>query len=130
MIVDASAVLAIVFGEPDLEAFLTAITAAPTCSISAGTFLEISMVAQSRGGDKAILRCDTFLREASISILPFTPEHAYIARQAFSDYGKGRHPACLNFGDCFSYALAKATGEPLLFKGDDFRKTDVLPALA
>jgi ribonuclease VapC len=71
----------------------------------------------------------SMLRESRIAIEPFTEEHAFLARQAFSDYGKGRHPAGLNFGDCFSCALAKATGEPLLFKGDDFRKTDVLPAL-
>jgi ribonuclease VapC len=69
------------------------------------------------------------LRESRITIEPFTEEHAFLARQAFSDYGKGRHAAGLNFGDCFSYALAKATGEPLLFKGDDFRKTDIIPAL-
>jgi ribonuclease VapC len=69
------------------------------------------------------------LRESRITIEAFTVEHAFLARQAFSEFGKGRHPAGLNFGDCFSYALAKATGEPLLFKGDDFRKTDVIPAL-
>jgi ribonuclease VapC len=69
------------------------------------------------------------LRQSSIAIEPFTERQAFLARQAFSDYGKGRHPAGLSFGDCFSYALAKATGEPLLFRGDDFRKTDVIPAL-
>lgn len=69
------------------------------------------------------------LRTSNIVIEPFTEEHAFLARQAFSDYGKGRHPAGLNFGDCFSYALAKSTGEPLLFKGEDFRRTDVIPAL-
>ena len=69
------------------------------------------------------------MRRAAISIEPVTVEQALLAREAFSDYGKGRHPAALNFGDCFSYALAKATGEPLLFKGDDFQKTDVIPAL-
>jgi len=69
------------------------------------------------------------LRASGIVIEAFTEEHALVARQAFSDYGKGRHPAGLNFGDCFSYALAKATGEPLLFKGDDFRKTNIAPAL-
>jgi len=69
------------------------------------------------------------LCQSSIAVEPFTERHAFLARQAFSDYGKDRHPAGLSFGDCFSYALAKATGEPLLFRGDDFRKTDVIPAL-
>ena len=72
---------------------------------------------------------DSFLRQARISIEPVTEEQAHIARQAYSIYGKGRHPAGLNFGDCFSYALAKSSGEPLLFKGEEFRKTDIVPAL-
>ena len=72
---------------------------------------------------------EALFREARIQIEPVTAEQALLARQGYSDYGKGRHPAGLNFGDCFSYALAKATGEPLLFKGEDFRQTDIQPAL-
>jgi ribonuclease VapC len=86
-------------------------------------------VAEAREGDRGIRQCDSFLRSAGATVEPFTAEHALLARQGFSDYGKGRHKANLNFGDCFSYALAKATGEALLFKGDDFRKTDLQPAL-
>ena len=129
MIVDSSALLAVLFREPGFEAFDTAIVDAPSCGISAAGFLEVSIVVESRGGDRASRQYDSFLRQARISIEPITEEQAHIARQAYSTYGKGRHPAALNFGDCFSYALAKSTGEPLLFKGDDFRKTDITPAI-
>jgi len=78
-------------------------------------------------GPNAGRQCDVFFRRAEIVIEPVTVEQAHLARQAFLDFGKGRHPARLNFGDCFAYALAKATGEPLLFKGDDFSKTDIRP---
>jgi ribonuclease VapC len=96
--------------------------------MSAATFVEISIVAESRGGH-GIRHLDALVRSARIHIEVLTEEQALLARQGFADYGKGRHSAGLNFGDCFSYALAKATGEPLLFKGDDFRKTDVQSAL-
>src|SRR5882762_9216768 len=129
MILDSSAVIAIVFGEPGFENMAVAMKSASSCAISAATLLELSMVATSHGGDKAVLRCDTFLRSFGIAVEPFTEDQALIARQAFSDFGKGRHSAALNFGDCFSYALSKSLGEPLLFKGDDFRKTDVTPAI-
>jgi len=129
VIVDSSAILTILFREAGFEAFDTAIADVPACRISAAGFVEVSIIVESRGGDRALRQCDSFFREAGISIEPVTEEQAHIARQAYSDYGKGRHPAGLNFGDCFSYALAKSTGEPLLFKGDDFRKTDLQPAL-
>jgi ribonuclease VapC len=129
MILDSSAVLAVVFGEPELDAFARAITAAPVCHISAASLFEASIIAESRAGDLAVRQCDSFFRNSRVSIEPVTEDHALLARQAYSDFGKSRHPAGLNFGDCFSYALAKATGEPLLFKGDDFRKTDIQPAL-
>ena len=129
MIIDPSAVLAILFREAGFEAFESAIVDAPSCSISAAGFVEVSIVVESRGGDQALRQCDSLFRRAGISIEPVTEEQALLARQGFSDYGKGRHPAGLNFGDCLSYALAKSTGEPLLFKGDDFRKTDVQPVL-
>ncbi|GAB4133520.1 MAG: type II toxin-antitoxin system VapC family toxin [Acidobacteriota bacterium] len=129
MILDTSALVAILFGEPDADRYLEAIHSAERCLVSAGTFLELSVVLARQAGPAAPVQCDLFFRRAGISIAPFTAEQAYIARQAFHDYGKGRHPAGLNFGDCFAYGLAKVTGEPLLFKGDDFRKTDVVPAL-
>jgi ribonuclease VapC len=128
VILDASAVLAIVFGEPGFEVFAAAIANAESRSISAATLVETTIVAESRGGDTAVRQSDGFFRNAKVAIQPVTVEQAYVACQAFSNYGKGRH-AGLNFADCFSYALAKSTGEPLLFKGDDFRKTDVQPAL-
>jgi ribonuclease VapC len=86
------------------------------------------MVIESQIGPEGSRQCDVFLRRAEISIEPVTVEQAQFARQAFLDFGKGRHPAGLNFGDCFAYALAKATGEPLLFKGEDFAKTDIVGA--
>lgn len=129
MIVDSSAVLAIIFGEPGYERFINKIVSGTTCGVSAATFVEISIVVESRTGDAGIRLRDSFFRNQRISIHPVTEEQAFLASQAFSLFGKGRHPAALNFGDCFSYALAKATGEPLLFKGDDFRQTDIQPAL-
>jgi len=86
-------------------------------------------VVEGQIGPEAGRQCDVFFRRAEIVIEPVTVEHAHLARQAFLDFGKGRHPARLNFGDCFAYALAKATGEPLLFKGEDFSKTDVKAAV-
>ena len=129
MIVDSSALLAILFGESDAEAFAHAISEAETCRISAVSFVEVSVVVESQTGDAGSRQWDSFLRTAGISIEPVTEEHAHAARQAWSDFGRGRHRANLNFGDCFSYALAKVSGEPLLFKGQDFRKTDIPAAL-
>ncbi len=129
MILDSSAVLAILFGEPGYEVFRDAIQAGVSCNVSAASFVEISIVAESRSGDAGIRQREALFRSASIGIQAVTEEQAHVASQAFSTFGKGRHPAGLNFGDCFSYALAKVTGEPLLFKGDDFRKTDIEPAL-
>jgi ribonuclease VapC len=88
-----------------------------------------SVVVESRGGADARRFLESLLRRAAISVEPVTVQQAVLAREAFSDYGKGRHPASLNFGDCFSYALAKATAEPLLFKGENFGQTDVISAL-
>jgi len=130
MILDTSAELAIVLGEPGFEVFVDAITTAPICRISAASFVEASIVAESRIGDQGLLQCDSFFRTSRISVEPpVTEEEALLARQGYSDYGKGRHPANLNFGDCFSYALAKSTGEPLLFKGEHFCQTDIQAAL-
>jgi ribonuclease VapC len=129
VIVDSSALLAILFREPGFEVLDASLVSAPSCRISAAGFVEVSIVIESRGGNAALREYDSLLRVAKFSIEPVTEEQAYIARQAYSDFGKGRHPANLNFGDCFSYALAKATGEPLLSKGVDFRKTDIEPAI-
>ncbi len=129
MIVDTSALLAVLFGEKDAENYARAISEADVCRISAATFVEVSVVVESQTGDAGSRQWDSFLRAAGISIEPVTEEHAYAARQAWSDFGKGRHPAGLNFGDCFSYALAKVSGEPLLFKGQDFRRTGITAVL-
>ena len=117
------------FGESDAHVFAKAISEADSCKISAGTFIEVAVVVEAQTQDRGSRQLDTFLRRAGFVIEPVTEEHAHLARQAYSDFGKGRHPAGLNFGDCFSYALAKATGESLLFKGSDFPKTDIVSAL-
>ena len=128
MILDTSALVAIFFEEPERVRFEGIIALADRCLISAANFVELSMVIEGRLGPEASRQCDIFFRRAEIVIEPVSVEHAYLARQAFLDFGRGRHIAGLNFGDCFAYALAKAMREPLLFKGDDFRKTDILPA--
>lgn len=129
MIIDTSALVAILFDESDARRYAEAIVSADDRRISAATFVEVSIVveAQTRGSGPSQL--DSLLRTAAIAVEPVTEEQARIARQAFVDFGKGRHPAGLNFGDCFSYALAKASGEPLLFKGEDFARTDIQSAI-
>jgi len=129
MILDTSALAAIFFGEPEAAHYTQLIHGADRCLISAANFLELSIVIECQIGADAGRQCDAFFRRAGIIIEPVTVDQAYLARQAFLDFGKGRHPAGLNFGDCFSYALAKLTGEPLLFKGEDFKQTDITPAL-
>ncbi len=129
MIVDSSALLAILFAETDAETYARAITDADDCRISAANFVEVAIVVEAQTKNSGTRQFDTFFRRAGITIEPVTEEQAHLARQAYTDFGKGRHPAGLNFGDCFAYALAKAAGEPLLFKGDDFKKTDITPAL-
>ena len=128
MIVDTSALAAILFGEPDAARYAQLIHDADRCVISVANFVELSIVIEVQLGPDAGRQCDVFFRRAGIIIEPLTIEHGHLARQAFLDFGKGRHPAGLNFGDCFAYALAKATGEPLLFKGQDFSKTDIKAA--
>ena len=129
MIVDSSAILAIMFAESDAHVFAEAMSEADSCKISAASFVEVAVVVEAQTQDRGSRQLDTFLRRAGFVIEPVTEEQAHLARQAYSDFGKGRHPAGLNFGDCFSYALAKATGEALLFKGSDFSKTDIVSAL-
>ena len=128
MIIDTSAIFAILFNEDDADAYARAITRADSRRVSAATFVEAAIVVAAQTKNAGGSQLDAFFRRAGITIEPVTEEQAHIARQAFTDFGKGRHAAGLNYGDCFSYALAKSTGEPLLFKGKDFTKTDVLVA--
>jgi ribonuclease VapC len=129
MIVDTSAIIAILYNEPDAARYAQAISAADPCRISAATFVEAAVVVEAQAGNNGGRQFDAFLRTSGMVIEAVTEEHARIARQAYLDFGKGRHPAGLNFGDCFSYALARASGEPLLFKGEDFARTDVQATL-
>lgn len=124
---DTSAILAILFDEPERRAFNEKIVAAEKRFMSAGTYLETNLVLESRAGYEGVRDLQYFLDKASILIVPFDAEQAELAGQAYRRYGKGRHPAGLNFGDCFAYALATLKGEPLLFKGEDFSKTDITP---
>ena len=130
MILDASAVFAILNGELEAVAFSEAIEGASAVRFSAGSYLEACVVIARVRNPKLTVRLDEILEDAEVKIEPFTEEQARVASQAYRDYGKGSgHPAGLNFGDCFSYALARVTREPLLFKGDDFIHTDIRPAV-
>lgn len=128
MVVDTSAILAILSDEPERSHFNELIAMAPSPIMSSGTYLETTIVTEARYGKEGVRDLKLFFAEASIAILPFDGDQAAIAADGFSRYGKGRHPAGLNFGDCFAYALAKKYDEPLLFKGDDFSRTDVSSA--
>ena len=128
MIIDTSALVAILYREPEAASFAQVIHDAEPCRISVATYVELSMVIERQLGPEGMRQAEAFFRRADIVVEPVTVEHGHLARQAFLDFGKGRHKAALNFGDCFSYALAKATGEPLLFKGDDFSQTDIRAA--
>ncbi len=128
MIVDTSAIIAVLFDEDDAQVYAEAITRADACRISAATFVETAIVVETQTGNNGGRQLDAFIRRASIGIASVTEEQATLARQAFLDFGKGRHPAGLNYGDCFAYALAKATREPLLFKGKTFALTDLVAA--
>ena len=125
MIVDTSAVLAVLFGEPDAERYERAIVEASHCRMSVASFLETAIVLESRAGVAAQHELDVFMERAPIELEPVTASHAQTARRAWRRFGKGNHPAGLNFGDCFAYALAEATRESLLFKGSDFTLTDI-----
>lgn len=128
MILDSSAILAILRSEPEASSFAQAIAAAESRYVSAVNYVEAATVIDSGGDAIARRRFDDFIREAGLVVAPVTGGQAKIAREAYRDFGKGTgHPAGLNFGDCFAYALAKATGELLLFKGDDFGHTDLTP---
>jgi ribonuclease VapC len=125
MVLDTSSIAAIFFNEPDIDSFLKKIDTAASRRISAATALEMTIVIEGRLGHSVSGAVDHFLRRYRIEVVPVDEEQVDVARRAWRKYGKGNHPAALNFGDCFSYALAKITGEPLLAKGDDFRQTDI-----
>jgi ribonuclease VapC len=128
VILDSSALVAILFREPEADAFVDRILAADVRRISVATWVELMMVMARETDAESAHDAEAFLEDAEVQIEPVTLEHGRLARQAFLQFGKGRHPAKLNFGDCFAYALAKATGEPLLFKGNDFALTDIATA--
>ncbi|MBI5114340.1 MAG: type II toxin-antitoxin system VapC family toxin [Rhodovulum sp.] len=130
MIVDTSALIAILKDEPDARRYTDAIEAAPVRRLSAASYVEAGVVADRNDNPVIARRLDEILAAAAVVIEPLTQAQARLAREAYRTFGKGSgHPAKLNLGDCFSYALAKATGEPLLFKGQDFARTDIAPAL-
>lgn len=131
MIVDTSALIAILRDEPEAETIAAALAAAQAPRISAANYLETAIVIDASHDPIASRHVDDLFTKARLVIEPVTAEQAAIARAAYRDFGKGRgHPAQLNFGDCFAYALAKSAGEPLLFKGEDFSRTDLVPAVA
>lgn len=125
MVIDPSALLAILQDEPERRAFNEAIEAATHRRLSTASLVELSIVIEARLGAEGIRDLDLFLATAEIELVPFDANQARLAREAFRRFGKGRHPAGLNLGDCFSYALARDLDEPLLFKGNDFALTDV-----
>jgi ribonuclease VapC len=130
MVVDTSAIVAIFLTEPDAPLYETAIANAEILTMSASSYVELSLVLRGRRTGGSDAQIDAFLTEMNIGIAAFTTDQARIARDAHARFGKGSgHPAQLNFGDCFSYALAQALDAPLLFKGADFSHTDIRPAL-
>src|SRR5437868_4926422 len=129
MVVDTSAMVAILLREPDADIYSRRLAEALHRVMSAVTRVELAFVIEGRYGETGRAGLERSLRDARIEIAAVMPQHAEIAIEAFRRFGKGRHRAALNIGDCFSYALAKAMDLPLLFKGDDFLHTDVEPAL-
>jgi ribonuclease VapC len=129
MIIDSSALLAVILKEPDEPRFAEAMIDAPMLRMSAANWLEAAIVVDSHRNPAAKLRFEDLVEALGLEVEPVTLDDASLARTAHSDYGRGRHRARLNYGDCFAYALAKRRGEPLLFKGNDFAQTDIEPAL-
>jgi ribonuclease VapC len=125
MVLDSSAVLAILFHEQESAAFAAAIEGDPRRLMSSANLLEAALVVEARHGEAAGRELDLLLRRAEVQVVPVDTDQVEVARSAWRRFGKGRHPAGLNFGDCFAYALAATTGEPLLFKGEDFGQTDL-----
>ena len=125
MILDTSALLAILFDEVDADHYEHTINDAMTCRMSVANYLEAILVIQSRLGEEGGRELDNYLEAAEIELVSVTPEQVQAARLAWRKFGKGNHPAGLNFGDCFAYALSEVAGEPLLYKGEDFALTNV-----
>jgi len=125
MVVDTSALLALLLNEVEAPAFRLAMEADPVRLLSAASLVEIGIVIEARVGEAGGRELDLLLLKAAIEVVAVDAEQADLARQAFRRFGKGRHAAGLNYGDCFSYALAQSSGEPLLFKGNDFSQTDL-----
>ena len=125
MVLDTSAIIAVLQAEPEAECLVAALEAAVLRRISAATLVETGIVMQARYGDAGAYEVDIFTDKLGVDILAVTADHAALARDAYRRFGKGRHRAALNYGDCFAYALAMALQEPLLFVGDDFSHTDV-----
>ncbi|HEV2363681.1 MAG TPA: type II toxin-antitoxin system VapC family toxin [Caulobacteraceae bacterium] len=125
MVIDSSAIVAILLKEPEAAAFALEIERAPIRLVSAATLLETSIALEARRGTEAARDLDLFVYRSGIQIVPFDEGQAGLARTAWRRFGRGNHPAGLNYGDCFAYALAESRGEPLLFKGGDFALTDV-----
>lgn len=130
MVIDTSAIVAMLGGEPEAPDFEAAVDDDEVRLMSTATLLETAIVIESRYGEAGGRELDLWLHRADVGLIPVDREHLDMARHAFRTYGKGRHPAGLNYGDCFSYALAAVSAEPLLFKGDDFPRTDIRAALA
>jgi ribonuclease VapC len=129
VIVDTSAIMAMLLEEPEADEMLRLMVTAPTRRMSAGTWVELGTVLVRRRDPELSRRAERILPGLRIDLVPVTVAQAALGRQGYREYGRGSdHPAQLNLGDCFSYALAKETGEPLLFKGDDFTHTDVTRA--
>ncbi len=128
MVVDTSALIAILLGEAERDAFIALLAGARDPLISTATLLEASIVMRAKTGDDGVRDLDDLLAAAAVRPVAVDAGQAYLAREAFARFGKGRAPAGLNLGDCFAYALARATERPLLFKGADFGRTDVTPA--
>jgi len=126
MVIDTSALLAVLLGEPEAEEFSQSIARDPKRLVSALSALEAAVVIHARKGPIGIRELDLLLHSAGATIVSFDADQALLARSAYEKYGKGHHPAALNLGDCCSYALSRSSGEPLLFKGNDFSRTDVV----
>jgi ribonuclease VapC len=129
VIVDTSAIIAVLFDEADAPALAQAMNEADRLAIAAPTLVETTIVGEGRARPGMREKLDALLDTLRPEIVPFTADHVRIAQEGWRRFGKGRHPAALNLGDCFAYALAKSRGEPLLFKGNDFSQTDVKAAL-
>lgn len=129
MVIDTSAIVAILFDEPDRDCLIGAVDAAAVRLVSTASLVEATLVVEGRKGPRAEGMVERFVDDGEVEFVPVTPEQSRLACRAFRSYGRGRHPAGLNLGDCFAYALAKATGEPLLYKGDDFARTDLASVL-